>query len=160
MNSLLHKILGTDKPSEPSNLGVIKAKEQIIIEKPEQLNFFDEKILTREAKQEYRIVGQVFDTYWIIEYRDKMLEIGDKYDIPVIDLGKATADYLNTVGDEGSKKLFMWLEKGAYEGYPDGKQDNAHLQQAGAKAFAGLLAGLIRSYDRDDKLDKVKAELA
>lgn len=75
MNSLLHKILGTDKPSEPSNLGVIKAKEQIIIEKPEQLNFFDEKILTREAKQEYRIVGQVFDTYWIIEYRDKMLMI-------------------------------------------------------------------------------------
>ena len=75
MNSLLHKILGTDRPSEPSNLGVIKAKEQIIIEKPEQLNFFDEKILTREAKQEYRIVGQVFDTYWIIEYRDKMLMI-------------------------------------------------------------------------------------
>ena len=75
MNSLLHKILGADKPSEPSNLGVIKAKEQIIIEKPEQLNFFDEKILTREAKQEYRIVGQVFDTYWIIEYRDKMLMI-------------------------------------------------------------------------------------
>lgn len=51
MNSLLHKILGTDKPSEPSNLGVIKAKEQIIIEKPEQLNFFDEKILTREANR-------------------------------------------------------------------------------------------------------------
>ena len=24
----------------------------------------------------------------------------------------------------------------------------------------GLLAGLIRSYERDDKLDKVKAELA
>ena len=43
---------------------------------------------------------------------------------------------------------------------PDGKKDNAHLQQAGAKAFAGLLAGLIRSYERDDKLDKVKAELA
>ena len=40
------------------------------------------------------------------------------------------------------------------------KKDNAHLQQAGAKAFAGLLAGLIRSYERDDKLDKVKAELA
>ncbi len=94
------------------------------------------------------------------EYREKMLEMGEKYDLPVLDLGNATADYLNTVGDDGSKKLFMWLEKGAYEGYPDGKQDNAHLQQAGAKAFAGLLAGLIRSYDRDDKLDKVKAQLA
>ena len=54
---------------------MIKAKNHIIVEKPEQLNFFDEKILTKEAKQEYRIVGQVFDTYWIIEYRDKMLMI-------------------------------------------------------------------------------------
>lgn len=47
----------------------------IAAENPQQLNFFDEKLLTREAKQEYRIVGQVFDTYWIVEYRDKMLMI-------------------------------------------------------------------------------------
>lgn len=70
------KILGTPpKESISQNHGIIKAKDQIIVEKPEQLNFFDEKLLTREAKQEYRIVGQVFDTYWIIEYRDKMLMI-------------------------------------------------------------------------------------
>ena len=70
------KILGTlPKENDTQNLGVIKAKNHIIVEKPEQLNFFDEKILTKEAKQEYRIVGQVFDTYWIIEYRDKMLMI-------------------------------------------------------------------------------------
>ncbi len=75
MQSMLSKILGSEKESNKSNLGVIKAKEQIIIEKPEQLNFFDEKLLTKEAKQEYRIIGQVFDTYWMIEYRDKMLII-------------------------------------------------------------------------------------
>lgn len=75
-NPLVGKILGTpSKENSPQNLGVIKAKDQIIVEKPEQLNFFDEKILTREAKQEYRIIGQVFHTYWIIEYRDKMLLI-------------------------------------------------------------------------------------
>lgn len=75
-NPLSGKILGTPpKENNPQNLGVIKAKDQIIVEKPEQLNFFDEKILTREAKQEYRIIGQVFHTYWIIEYRDKMLLI-------------------------------------------------------------------------------------
>ena len=33
------------------------------------------KILTKEAKQEYRIIGQVFETYWMIEYRDKLLII-------------------------------------------------------------------------------------
>lgn len=70
------KILGNPPREETSSsLGIIKAKDQIIVEKPEQLNFFDEKILTREAKQEYRMVGQVFGTYWIIEYRDKMLLI-------------------------------------------------------------------------------------
>ena len=75
-NPTYGKILGTPhRESDNINRGVIKAKDQIIVEKPEQLNFFDEKILTREAKQEYRIVGQVFDTYWIIEYRDKMLMI-------------------------------------------------------------------------------------
>jgi DNA mismatch repair protein MutL len=63
-----NKIIGTP-PSEPEkhSANVIKAGEQ--------LNFFDEKILTKEAKQEYRIVGQVFNTYWIVEYKDKMLMI-------------------------------------------------------------------------------------
>ena len=73
--SLLQKILGGEKEPDRSNTGIIKAKEHIIIEKPEQLNFFDEKILTREAKEEYRIIGQVFETYWMIEYRDKLLII-------------------------------------------------------------------------------------
>lgn len=72
--SLLNKILGEEKKTDTKD-NIIKAKEQVIVEKPQQLNFFDEKILTREAKQEYRMVGQVFDTYWIIEYRDKMLMI-------------------------------------------------------------------------------------
>ncbi len=75
-NVLTGKILGAPpRETDTRNLGVIKSKDHILVEKPEQLNFFDEKILTREAKQEYRIVGQVFDTYWIIEYRDKMLMI-------------------------------------------------------------------------------------
>lgn len=75
-NVLIGKILGAPpKEADTKNLGVIKSKDHILVEKLEQLNFFDEKILTREAKQEYRIVGQVFDTYWIIEYRDKMLMI-------------------------------------------------------------------------------------
>ena len=34
-----------------------------------------ERILTKENALSYRIVGQIFDTYWIIEYEDKMLMI-------------------------------------------------------------------------------------
>ena len=41
----------------------------------EQLDLFEEKILTRRAADEFRIVGQVFGTYWIIEYKRDMLLI-------------------------------------------------------------------------------------
>ncbi len=47
----------------------------VVREKPSQLDFFEEKILTKTAAQEFKIVGQVFDTYWIIEYQNKMLII-------------------------------------------------------------------------------------
>lgn len=39
----------------------------VIISKPEQLSFISEK-----AKVSHRIVGQVFSTYWIVEFGDKM----------------------------------------------------------------------------------------
>ena len=45
------------------------------IAKSEQLNLFDEKILSRKAVDEYQLIGQIFDTYWIAVYHDKMILI-------------------------------------------------------------------------------------
>ncbi len=53
----------------------IKQEPDPVAENPRQLDLFEEKILTRKASQEFRIIGQVFDTYWIIEYRDTMMMI-------------------------------------------------------------------------------------
>ncbi|MBO4748725.1 MAG: DNA mismatch repair endonuclease MutL, partial [Lachnospiraceae bacterium] len=41
-------------------------------EKPKQLNLFEEKILTQDHRSLYHIIGQVFDTYWMFEYEDKL----------------------------------------------------------------------------------------
>ncbi len=41
----------------------------------EQMDFFEEKILSKEFSSEYRIAGEVFDTYWIVEFKDQMLLI-------------------------------------------------------------------------------------
>lgn len=41
-------------------------------EKPKQLDLFEENILHKEARQEYQIIGQVFETYWLIQYRDSL----------------------------------------------------------------------------------------
>ncbi len=41
--------------------------------KPEQLTMFDDKILSAKAKEQYEIIGQLFETYWLISYQDKLL---------------------------------------------------------------------------------------
>lgn len=40
-----------------------------------QLELFEEKLLSKEAVKEHRIIGQLFSTYWIVEYQDKMFLI-------------------------------------------------------------------------------------
>ena len=40
-----------------------------------QLNLFEEKILTEDNRSRFRIIGQVFETYWLIEFEEKLLMI-------------------------------------------------------------------------------------
>ena len=40
--------------------------------KPEQLNLFEEHFLKREVRAEYKLIGQVFDTYWLVQYQDSL----------------------------------------------------------------------------------------
>lgn len=44
-------------------------------EKPQQLELFDGKLLSKEAKKHHKIIGQVFDTYWLIQMEDKLFII-------------------------------------------------------------------------------------
>ena len=60
-----------EKESVTSN--VIKAHDVVYASNPIQMNFFEEKLLSREAMEEYEIIGQVFDTYWMFSYKDNLL---------------------------------------------------------------------------------------
>lgn len=76
---LTSKILGlagansVTSQREDIHSNVIKADKHILVERPTQLNLFEENILTKEARDEYKILGQVFDTYWLIAFQDKLL---------------------------------------------------------------------------------------
>ena len=41
-------------------------------EKAEQLNLFEEHLLKREKKAEYKLIGQVFETYWLGEFENSL----------------------------------------------------------------------------------------
>lgn len=72
--------LRTEMPVEPAAPGTAmpanaEQTEQapaVKTEPPKQLNLFDEKMLTKENRPRYRILGQIFDTYWLIAFTDKL----------------------------------------------------------------------------------------
>lgn len=43
--------------------------------KSAQMNLFEEKLLTVENRSRFRVIGQVFETYWLIEFEEKLLMI-------------------------------------------------------------------------------------
>ncbi|MCI5512421.1 MAG: DNA mismatch repair endonuclease MutL [Oliverpabstia sp.] len=49
-----------------------KQPEQKTEQKPEQMNLFDGILLSQEARKYHKIIGQVFDTYWLVQMEDKL----------------------------------------------------------------------------------------
>ncbi|MDE7131382.1 MAG: DNA mismatch repair endonuclease MutL [Lachnospiraceae bacterium] len=47
--------------------------KDIMTQKPVQMELFDDKILSEQARVHFEIIGQLFDTYWLIAYEDKLL---------------------------------------------------------------------------------------
>ena len=60
---------GNDKIMEAVNY----RKSQEV--KEEQLSLFDEKLLTKESVVQHKLIGQVFDTYWLVEFNEELFII-------------------------------------------------------------------------------------
>ena len=66
----------SDEIAEPAKESFVKPEsnphaEVLHVEKPEQYTMFENEFFTEDAKDEFEVIGQVFDTYWIISLRDK-----------------------------------------------------------------------------------------
>ncbi|MBE5868123.1 MAG: DNA mismatch repair endonuclease MutL [Lachnospiraceae bacterium] len=40
---------------------------------PVQMSLFEDKMITPEKREEYQILGQIFDTYWLVALRDQLM---------------------------------------------------------------------------------------
>lgn len=54
--------------AEPETARMETAAEAV----PEQLSLFDGKLLSKEAVIRHEIIGQLFDTYWLVQYGDRL----------------------------------------------------------------------------------------
>lgn len=68
------RIIGTraEYTEEAPKSPIIKKEQAIIIEKPQQMTLFTEDDLKKQQAENFEIIGQVFDTYWILALADKI----------------------------------------------------------------------------------------
>ena len=62
------------KPEAPASPFAQKM-EKLAGSSVKESDFFSEKLLDRNNVKEHRIIGQLFDTYWLIEFRDNLFII-------------------------------------------------------------------------------------
>ena len=72
-------------------------------------------------------------------------QTGKRLNVAVIDLTTASEQLVDAMGEAARTTLYMNLPAGVYPHYPQGQQDNTHLQPAGAVAFGGLIARALHA---------------
>ena len=75
-----------------------------------------------------------------LDYPDAMEKVAREENVPYIDLCSLSRAYLDKIGDEASKELYMNFAPGLYDNFPEGKEDNTHLRYPGAVKYAGMIA--------------------
>ena len=50
-------------------------EKPVVVSEPQQMELFDKKLLAEESIKEHKIIGQLFDTYWLVEFDEKLFII-------------------------------------------------------------------------------------
>jgi lysophospholipase L1-like esterase len=78
------------------------------------------------------------------DYPDAMRELALEEGTPLLDLHRGSEALLSRFGPEGSKALVWWLDPGIDPSLPEGRQDNSHLSEEGARQVCRLAAAALR----------------
>lgn len=62
---------GSVRPQTEVHTPTVSEKPSVSPEKPVQMELFDDRLLSQKARLHHRIIGQLFETYWLVEYDNK-----------------------------------------------------------------------------------------
>ncbi len=64
--------IGENKSTEHIQTNHEKSTSEMYVPESRQMNLFEDKLLSKPARAEHRLIGQLFDTYWMVEYHDNL----------------------------------------------------------------------------------------
>ena len=99
-------------------------------------------LATPVCRRKFDAAGKLLGTHG--DYPAAVRAVAREEQVPLLDLERATAAWLQREGDVPSRRFFMWLAPGAHPRIPEGRRDDTHFVAAGAEAVAALAVAAIR----------------
>ena len=59
------------KENIPASPSKEEKEPEAALQQPQQMELFDDRLLSKKARARHRIIGQLFETYWLVEYDNK-----------------------------------------------------------------------------------------
>lgn len=100
-------------------------------------------LITPVARRKFDSSGRIVSTHE--EYSNLVRQLAEKLQVPLIDLDRKSQELLQQLGPETSKWLFNYLETGEHPNYPEGKKDDTHFSELGARKMAQLVLAEIKN---------------
>ena len=102
-------------------------------------------LLTPVARRRFDEEGKIVSTH--DKYSAIVREVAAEEDVFLIDHDLMSQNLLQEMGVENSILLFNHLEAGEHPNYPNGKSDNTHFNELGARKMAQFVLSTIKESD-------------
>ena len=99
-------------------------------------------LLTPMARRKFDVAGKIEGTHDV--YSQIVRDVAKEEKVILFDMDKMTQQLYQQFGVENSKLLFMQLKSNEHPNYPDGKEDNTHFNELGARLVAQLVLEEIK----------------
>jgi lysophospholipase L1-like esterase len=94
-------------------------------------------LFTPVSRRRFDKDGMAIETHK--EYSALTREVAKEQNVLFIDLDEKSRALYQQFGPENSKLLFLQMKPGAHPNYPEGKEDNTHFNELGARLIAELV---------------------
>lgn len=100
-------------------------------------------LITPVARRKFDSTGHVVGTHQV--YSEIVRSVAKQLNVPLIDLDNKSQALLQYLGPETSKLLFNHLQPGEHPNYPEGKIDDTHFNELGARKMAQIVLAEVRA---------------
>src|SRR5579859_1394276 len=104
-------------------------------------------LITPVARRKFDSAGNIQETH--AAYAAIVRRVAAEQQTPLIDLDRESQTLLQQFGPENSKWLFNYLLPGEHPNYPQGRQDDTHFSEFGARKMAEIVLADIRNGNLD-----------